>query len=131
MADKKLGPEEQEKAAAMGTAVEPESESGDIREIRELFEGLEKKKLPELMEGFERGFYRSGVAALELFQELCLKGSNSKKKVEAAKYFLGFFKDPNVVKNLALLRELRGRMGKDAAKTDDKATWKNEPKPKE
>ena len=107
---------------------QPIEEPEDLKFVNQLFERLEKKSLPELIEGFERGFYRSGVTALEIFKELCLKGSNSKKQAEAAKYLLSFLKDPNFIKNMALVHELRGRLSKDAATADNKATWKTEPK---
>ena len=105
-----------------------ESEPADIREVREIFEKLDKMKLPDLLAGLEKQFYVNACGAIELFEKICLNASNDKKRVEAAKYFLGFLKDPNFIKNMALVHELRGRLGKGAAGADNKATWKTEPK---
>jgi len=107
--------------------VEPE----DIREVRELFERLDKMKLADLLAEFEKQFYLNACAAVELFQKVCLNSSNDKKRVEAAKFILNLFKDANFTKNLALIGGIRGRIGKGAAEApDNKADWISEPEPK-
>ena len=107
---------------------QPKAEAEDLKFVNQLFEELKKKKFPELLEHFERGFYATGIAALRIFEETCLNASNDKKRAEGAKYFLNLFRDADLGKNLALIHELRGRLSKGAATSDNKATWKNEPK---
>jgi len=103
-------------------------EPDDIRETRELFERLDKMKLADLLAEFEKQFYLNACAAVELFQKVCLNSSNDKKRVEAAKFILGLLKDPNLIKNLGILRGLQGRVGKGAAAApDNKAAWISEP----
>jgi len=106
-------------------------EADDIREVRELFERLDKMKLADLLSEFEKQFYLNACAAIELFQKVCLNSSNDKKRTEAAKYLLSFLKDPYFVKNIVLVHELRGRLSKGAgAAPDAKADWISEPEPK-
>jgi len=107
---------------------EQQTEASDIKETRELFERLGKLKLPDLLAGIEKGFYVNACGAIELFEKICLNAPSQKKRLEAAKYLLSFLKDPNFIKNMALVHELRGRLSKDAATADNKATWKTEPK---
>jgi len=100
-------------------------EADDIREVRELFERLDKMKLADLLAGLEKQFYLNACAAIELFQKICLNASSDKKRVEAAKFILGLLKDQNFIKNMALIGGLRGRIGKGAAAAPDgdKVVW--------
>jgi hypothetical protein len=105
-------------------------EASDIKETRELFEKLGKMKAGDLIAEFEKEFYVTAVAAINLFERISLNSSNAKKRTEAAKYLLSFFRDANFTKNLGILREIGARK-KGTAPVPDQAQWKTEPpKPK-
>jgi hypothetical protein len=103
----------------------------DIKFADELFEELGKLTLEQLMEKFELRFYANACGAIGLFEKVCLKASNNKARAEAAKYFLNLFRDQNLMRNLAIIHEIRVKGGKPVIETavvpDNSATWKGEP----
>jgi len=103
----------------------------DIKFADELFEELGKLSLEELMERFELRFYANACGAIGLFEKVCLKASNNKARAEAAKYFLNLFRDQNLMRNLAIIHEIRVKAGQKVngvvVPTDNVATWKTEP----
>lgn len=105
----------------------------DIKFADELFEELGKLTLEGLMERFELRFYANACGAIGLFEKVCLKASNDKARAEAAKYFLNLFRDQNLMRNLAIIHEIRlkgGKVNGGTVPTDNMATWKTEPETK-
>ena len=103
----------------------------DIKFADELFEELGKLSLEELMERFELRFYANACGAIGLFEKVCLKASNNKARAEAAKYFLNLFRDQNLMRNLAIIHEIRSKTRKTngTVMPDNKAEWITESLP--
>lgn len=101
----------------------------DIKFAEELFEELGKLTLEGLMERFELRFYANACGAIGLFEKVCLKASNNKARAEAAKYFLNLFRDQNLMRNLAIIHEIRAKTPKTngTVMPDAKAEWGKEP----
>lgn len=103
----------------------------DIEFANNLFEELGDLTLEELMKRFEVRFYANACGAIGLFEKVCLKASNNKARAEAAKYFLNLFRDQNLMRNLAIIHEIRLKGGQKvngvAVATDNVASWKGDP----
>lgn len=95
----------------------------------DLFKELHELSLEKLLERIEFRFFANVGGAIELFEKICLRASNDKGRAEAAKYLLNLLKDQSIIRNFAIIHEIRAKTPKanGTVTPDNKAEWKTEP----